>query len=204
MKNISIDENSELLEQLRASNKGEPPVNVNGGCVGLFPPTTYEAKKITAFFDGDKDVFTHFNFDENLLIVYVKGIEKAEAVGFLLKRKFEFGSLTLNVKVIQVIDGGPAEWLPAPTHTVTTAALLQYIETMMKGNKFEGDALTYTDPVFHKTYYFYEFAPVVCSYGVDDISNPHGFQSALAVDVFKEIFNFGNAILLSTKPAEID
>lgn len=200
MKNITIDENSSLLIRLRGSNKGECGSEMPVEQVELYPPTTYQAKKIAAFFDGDKDVFTHFNFNKSLLTVYVKGIEKAEAVGFLLKRKFEFGGLTLDVKVVQVIDGGPMEEVPTPTYTITTAALLKYIETMMKGNKFEGDALTYTDPLYQKTYYFYEFAPVVCSYGVDDISNPHGFQSALAVDVFKDIFDVESNILLSTRP----
>ena len=200
--NITLTEGCELLKRLRESGKGEEleaagfePRDV---CVGIAPPTAYCAAKISSFFEGDDDVFTSFNYDKGELAIMVKGFKKADAINMLVKRKHEFGGREMTVKVIVVPENGEWEILDDPGCETCAKGTYELIQTIMKGNKFNGRFYEVTDPVFQKTYYLVEFAPIVCRFKVDNLANLHGWGAALAQDVFDYAFKGADKVFIST------
>ena len=162
--------------------------------VSLANPATLMANRIAAFFKADSDVTTHFayNGDENkpTLYVFVTDPDKADYINRIIIHKHEFGGIDLNVKVVQAC-AGDVTVLSEPSDTISLSNF-EILEKATKGNANVVKFFSIYVQLFNVTYNFCETAPTICFYQADNISNAHGFEAALPVDLIRDVFNFEN------------
>lgn len=152
--------------------------------VGLANPITLAANKLKAFLECIQGVSAQFNYDAATLYVYTADSDTADALQFLLKKKFEFGALTLKVRLF-CTDGDTLEELDAPSWTVTQDALFNMFK------KLFGSSAVFRTCVdqYSTKWYFIEMNNRAISYQADNLTHLAGYESMLLADIVTWAFN---------------
>ncbi len=161
--------------------------------VSLANPATLLANRIDAFFKADPDVTTHFAYmgdgiSNPTIYITVSDPEKADYINRLIIREHELGGITLSVKVVQAC-AGDVEVLAEPSSGDSTPPV-EMLRKATKGNKNVVNIFSIFVPLFQVTYNFCETAPTICFYQADNISNAHGYEAVLPVELIKDVFDF--------------
>lgn len=156
--------------------------------VKLSNPVTETARKIMALLSYDSRVLTEFDFNKHTLWVYVSDPDVCEAYKFFLRRKYDLGGLTLDVKLIATYQGD-AEEVGEATYKVTDDEKLRLFKLLFK----DGLEPRYQSAVdqYNTRWDFFEFPPMALTYQADDLQNIKGFKSVLLTDAVKETFDVG-------------
>lgn len=162
-----------------------------GESLKLCPPITEFAAKVDAFFARDPDVYTIFSYDSRKLKVYVKGMKKAEAIGWLLPHNLPSRfPANIGIEVYRVLENGELEEIPKPTYDVTPSAVAQFAFNMMKGSGIDCEYNSWHDPIMEVDHHFFEFDPVAIKFKNDNLGQPYGYTTMLAADLARELFDF--------------
>ena len=192
MNTETIEPTERLLDTFRAA------VNVEIPNIELVPPTSAMAAKITALFEGDGDVFTIFNYEKSQMKIFVKGIEKADAINLLINHKFKFGEQTLTITIVSVAENGKVEELEPPDYDLSLEGMFNLFQIAFKGNPYVKGYQKIHDPFFSCDYYIILTSREACRIKDDNASSPKGYTCELACDIMKEIFDIPGYILPST------
>lgn len=141
----------------------------------LASPWVIYYRKLCCLFRQDPDIeqLSYNNGEKYPVIrIYVKTIDKADALCQLLPEEKEFGNVTLKIIIV-----------PPSTDDVSKADL---ISRAFKDNPVFKGMKTADTP--GGTAYFAMFIKEVVQYDADDISDWYGQQSTLYQDIAKEIF----------------
>ena len=167
----------------KASKEGESPK--------LCPPVAEFAAKVDAFFSRDPDVYTIFSYDASKLKVYVKGMKKSEAIGWLLPHNLPSRfPVDIGIEVYRVLENGELEEIPKPTYDVTTSAVVQFAVDMMRGSGIDCEYNSWHDPIMEVDHHFFEFYPVAIKFKNDNLGQPYGYTTMLAADLARELIDF--------------
>ncbi len=142
--------------------------------------------KIKAMFIDDPNIDIVFDEDQNLIKMYVKGHEKAEALTLLLPPEKDFGGVKVKLSVIPAnVHTDKADLLMIALDSNPNFAYLQRVDV--------GSANKYNYAVFAKK---------VCQYWNDNLGDPHGNVSCLYEDLAKDIFGTNLGVMYCTDKDE--
>lgn len=163
----------------------------DGDLPHLCPPVTEFAEKVDAFFASDPDVYTIFSYDSRKLKVFVKGMKKSEAIGWLLPHNLSSRfPASIDIEVYRVLENGELEDMPKPTYDVTTSAVVQFAVDMLRGSGIGCEYNYWHDPIMEVDHHFIEFDPVAIKFKNDNLGQPYGYTTMLAADLAMELFDF--------------
>lgn len=157
----------------------------------LANPITERANEILSFLKYFPGVIADFNYDQATVWVYVNDTTRSEALRRFLIPKHEFGGLTLNVKLVDVYEGGVEEISLPPPYTVNDEAMVREFKAVFEGSGYEPKHQSVIDQ-YGTVWNFFEFPPVGISYQADSLANIGGFNTKLASEVVTDIFNVGS------------
>jgi len=130
-------------------------------------------RKVNAIFGEDPDVTIKFDSVKHVLKMYVKGQEKADAIGKIMPSKVEFGTVTVTIEVIP--DNGEND------------AIVDIFQKAFDGNP----AISYIKAVgkglFKVNYVVFENK--VVQYYNDDLGDVNGLESTLYENIARDIFD---------------
>ena len=130
-------------------------------------------RKLCCLFNPDPDIEIQYNNGEKYpaIRIYVKSIDKANALCQLLPEEKDFDNVTLKIIIV-----------PPSTDDVSKADLIT--RAFRDNPVFEGMKTADTP---EGTFYFALFKKEVVQYNADDVSDWYGQQSTLYQDIAKEI-----------------
>lgn len=147
-------------------------------------PWIGHCRKMQAFFAGDEDVYVGtFDPTDNSVKVYVRGSDKAEAIGGFLKSEVEFGGVKLRVNVVPDNDAAP-----------TTEEML--IRAFGGNPLFAGTAV---EEEHGGIVTYAVFEPEAVQYWNDNIGSCYGVETYTAEDVARDIFDMDAFICSDVK-----
>lgn len=150
-------------------------------------PVILMASKIQAFFNGFKDINVGFDEEDPIVYIYSLDYSKTDALNRFLVHKHEFGNLSLDVKVVNVVNGiaiihNPPSW-KIPDDSIVEAFKCIFEHSPMRPN--------FTQAVDHAgtTWNFFEFPGYAVTYQASSSLNIRGYEAMLAADLAKDIFS---------------
>lgn len=138
----------------------------------LVSPWVEYYKKLDTFFKYDDDVNVVYDYDEQVIHIYVETNEKANALAMLLPTEKVFGKVVVKISV-------------APANEDKYDLPEDVFAAAFAGN----DALAYIQTVtgvFDITYVV--FVPEVVQYYTDNLGDINGFRTTLYQELAKELF----------------
>lgn len=136
--------------------------------------------KIEHIFISDEDVSVVYNNDTTTVSVYVRGADKAAALGKYIRPEIDFGDVTLHVNVIP----DNAEKSTADT-----------LQDAFAGNEyFAGVA---EESVYGGTITYAVFEPEVIQFWSDNIGSVFGVKTLTAEKVARDVFHMDDALICS-------
>lgn len=155
--------------------------------VNLSSPWVLYYHEIEALFKEDPDVIVTFDAEHYVLKLFVKGVDKADALTQLLPTEKQFGNVVLKIEVI-----------PANVLGSSTLALFR--------KAFDGNAavsyIKTVDGLYNNKLNFIVFANKVVQYFTDDLGDINHVRSTLYQDIAKEIFGEHEGIFYCTDKPE--
>ena len=145
-------------------------------------------REIEALFKKDPAVKVVYDEDENEIVLYVQGTDKAQALSKLFPAEKTFGNVTLKITVI------PAN--------VFTGNKLDLFREAFDGNDAVEEILTIQMPFSSNDISYIIFKNEVVQYFNDDLGDAHGLRSTLYEDLAAEIFEDREGIYFSTEPGD--
>lgn len=149
--------------------------------IKLSAPWITFSREVSALFEKDPDVTTHYNDTNKEILVEVKNYEKAQALKKILPKERAFGGVTVKIKV-QYDD--------------SEKPLIECYETAFKNNP--AFSYTFTVETTANPINYVIFAKEVVQYWNDDLSDPHGVTSTLYENIAEDIFGTDKGIIFST------
>lgn len=165
--------------------------------LNLLSPWATFYNELKAFFEKDDEVTVVYNEDENIVNLYVDNPEKAAALTELLPVEKNFGSITLQIKVI-----------PANANTKRFSAIklslagseIEMVDLYgmaLRGNRnFVG--VTAIHGVFSTPITYVIFAKQVIQYYNDSLGDVNGVCSTLMQNIASEIFEKKDGVYFCT------
>lgn len=138
----------------------------------LVAPWVEYYKKLDTFFKYDDDVNVVYDYDEQVIHIYVEANEKANALAMLLPTEKVFGNVVVKISV-------------APANEDKYDLSEDVFAAALGGN----EALAYIQTVtgvFDITYVV--FVPEVVQYYTDNLGDINGFRTTLYQELAKELF----------------
>lgn len=152
--------------------------------VDLVAPWVDFYNEINALFAKDYEVRVDYDYDEDIIRLYVDNPAKAAALNVLLPKERIFGNVTVKIAVISANDGKLSK--------------IQLFRTAFDGN----DAFRYTytpDQEYGAPSVNYVvFAPEVVQYFNDDLGDAHGVKSTLYQEIAKDVFEDYDGVYFCT------
>lgn len=154
------------------------------GKVNLVAPWIDFYNEIRALFAKDYEVRVDYDYNEDIIRLYVDNPAKAAALSVLLPEERIFGNITVKIAVIPANDRKPSK--------------IQLFRTAFDGN----DAFCYTyipDQEYGAPSVSYVvFANEVVQYFNDDLSDAHGVKSTLYQEIAKDVFEDHDGVYFCT------
>lgn len=141
--------------------------------LNLSSPWEIFYKKMEAFFDCDPEITLNINRDTNIVMLYVRNTDKAEALTQLLPEKKEFGNITVEIRVV-------------PANDIRDTASLY--ETAFKDNPVFAYASDGDGTSIGEGHTFVVFAREVVQYFNDSLDDINRIESTLYQEIAKDIF----------------
>lgn len=141
--------------------------------LNLSAPWEIFYKKMEAMFGNDPEITININRDTNIVMLYVRNTDKADALTQLLPEQKEFGNITVEIRVV-------------PANDIKDTVSLY--ETAFKDNPVftyaeDGDGTTIGEGTT-----FVVFAREVVQYFNDSLDDVNRIESTLYQTIAKDIF----------------
>ena len=155
--------------------------------LNLSSPWMIFFREIEALFKDDPDITVAFDENINAIKLYVRNLEKADALGQILPKERTFGNVTVKVDVI-----------PANTLQEDRFVLFQ---KAFKGNPAFAYAKT-VEGTFGLMLNFVVFRKKVVQFFTDNLKDIAGNQSTLYQDIATDIFGEEEGFSFCTEPED--
>lgn len=159
----------------------------NSEKLNISAPWYEHCHELDALFAYDEDVTVgEFDEDTKTVKLFVKGIDKANALAAIVKPTVEFGNDTLNVIVVPDNDGTPT------------------VEDQLR-NAFSGNPLfsgTCLLELYGGTVTYAVFEPTVVQYWNDNIGSCFGFETKTVEDVARDVLDVDAFICTDVRAGE--
>lgn len=140
----------------------------------LSPPWCTFEKEIEAMFKNDKDVKVSYDYDQQVISLFVDDDDKADALTQILVESKNFGNIDTTVRVVPANNGDKGKSdLPLFQRAFAGNSALSFTTEDQKG-------------LFSMAYVV--FAPEIVQFFNDDLTDVHGLASMLYADIARDIF----------------
>ena len=167
----------------------------------LANPVTSLANKLASVFENDYDVDTKFYFNKSTLRIICEEKEVAYALAGICTSHFDLGNLFLDVQFLYYDNKGKKQQVKDATQITDPAEFAAAFELAFKGNEAFGGVVSSED-VFGTTWHYLLGSKMVLQWDNDSTRNPWGVSSCLPEDVFVDLLQIPNGIMVSTIFAE--
>lgn len=139
-------------------------------------------RKLVALFGEDPDIKITYDEDENVVNLYVDGVDKAEAIDGILPEEKVFGNVVLKINVI-------------PSNKEMTK--LDMYRKAFEGNPVYSYAVAVSG-ISSNDFNYFVFRHKVAQYFNDNLGDVNGNESTLYQEIAKEVLEDTDGILFCT------
>ena len=165
--------------------------------ITLSNPVVLIANKIKAFFRDFSGISVEFNEDDSVVYIYSTNYDMSDALNRFIVRKYEIGGLSLEVKIVDIVNG-TATILDPPSYKITDEAMVKAFKTIFKHSPMAPEftqAIDRTGTVWN----FFEFPSYAIAYQADSLTNIRGYSALLIENAVKELFVIPVGYQISTQ-----
>lgn len=155
----------------------------------ISPPWVGYYHKLVALFGSDPDITIGFDDKKDLIKLFVRGADKANALAELLPTTVMFGKVTLKMEVV-------------PSNMEKTTA--DIIRDAFEGNPLFDDVFEIHPEGSSNPFVYVMFKPKVVQYWNDNLADPHGNVTTLAQDLAMDVLDTEHGLFYSTTNPSIE
>lgn len=149
---------------------------------GLVSPWVDYYRQLEALFGDDPDIMINYKEDDNIITLWVDGMEKADALAQLLPTEKTFGNVTIRIEVV------PANTEPSK---------LELFRRAFEGNPAYSYALS-IGGIASNDFNYLVFRNKVVQYPADNLNDINGNKSTLYENIARDVFDDPEGIMFCT------